>query len=124
MTIYKHSAVYTDLPADTMYVVTGDQVRPWVGGSGKRTGVWKTPKIRTRSYPPFGWLRLNGPMDASAVVRVYGDQQLIYTTPSISARDPVRLPAGRYAMLEFEIESTGAFTSVTLATTAEELERV
>lgn len=124
MTLYKHSAVFTDLVADEMYVATGDQIRPWVGGDSTRTGVWKTPKVRTRQYPAFGWLRVNGPMTSTAVVRVYGDGVLVHTTPAISTRDPVRLPAGRYAMMEFEIESDGPFTSVVLASTAEELTRV
>ncbi len=120
MTTFKHSAAYSDLLTDEMYVVTADVVRPFLSVPS-RVGTWRSPKIVVRAFPSFGWLRVNGQLTDPVTVRIYGDGQLWYTTPPITDREPVRLPPGRYATWEIEVESASRITSVLLASTKEEL---
>lgn len=121
MTIFKHSAIYTDLLTDTLYVLTGDQVRPFFGSASNRTGRWRTPKLITREFPVMAWAKVNGSLDAPVTLRVYANGTLKYTTPPITTRDPVRLPPGRHEIWEIEIESAGDVTSIALASSAQEL---
>lgn len=108
-----------DLLTDTMYVVDGTTVLPQFAGSPV-AAVWKSKRIVLNAFPPFGWLRLEGPV-TSAVVRIYTDGALWYTTPAITHNEPVRLPPGRHREIELEIESSGPVTEIVLATTADEL---
>ncbi len=121
MTVFKHSAVYTDALTDTVYVATGDQVRPLFGSAANRTGRWRTPKFITRQWPGYSWGRVYGSLTAAATVRLYVDEVLAYTTPAIITTQPFRLPPVRGAMWELELECAGRAVGVTLATTIEEL---
>lgn len=121
MTIFKHSAVFVDLLTDTLYAATGDQVRPFFGAATARTARWRSPRFLSRRFPMFGWAKVNGRLTAPVVLRIYADGVLLYTTPAITTRDPVRLPAARCAHWEIEVESAGELSSVLLAATAEEL---
>lgn len=121
MSIYGHSACYVDLLTDVMYVATGNVVRPFFGSDENRTGVWRSPKIITRDYPSFAWAKVNGTLDAPVTLRIYANGALKYTTPPITNREAVRLPAGRHEVWEIEVESAGDINSVAIASTAQEL---
>lgn len=105
--------------ADQLYIAVGTTIRPMFI-SGRRQGIWRSGRIGLNSYPGFAWLRLSGPF-TSAVVRVYADGTLFYTTPSITSTDPVRLPAGRFRDYEFELQSDGRVTAMVLAHSSDEL---
>lgn len=118
------TATFTDLLTDTMYYVNGAAVVPLFAGAAL-TGTWKTKVIVRNDHPGFGWLRINGDdLAAGVVVRVYGDGALYFTSPSLTSRDPVRMPAGRFREWEIEVESAARVHDVMLATTADELEGV
>lgn len=111
--------LYTDTLTDTCYAVIDGDIVPFFA-DGARTGVWRSKKIVLREHPFFAWLRLNGPMTTSGTVRIYADGALWHTT-TISTREPVRLPPGRHKHWEIEIESTGRFSSIVLASKSEGL---
>ena len=114
------TAAFTDLLTDTLYIASGPAVVDFNGGTAA-TGLWKSKRIVIDGYPGFGWLRVNGPTLTGVVVRIYRDGTLFYTTPSITTRNPVRLPAGRAKRWEVEMETVDRITSLVLATTVEEL---
>lgn len=114
-----HSAAYTDLVTDALYVVSGDQVIPMFE-TGLRTGRWRTPLILQPAHPAFAWLRLNGPLSAAVTVRIYANG-VLWHTATLSDRAPVRLPPGRFRHLEVEVESQSRVSSVVLSTTSAEL---
>jgi hypothetical protein len=112
--------LYTDLLTDTLYTVLGTDIVP-VFAVGKRTSIWRSKKIVLRDHPSLAWLRLNGPMAGTAIVRIYGDDGALWHTATVATREPYRLPPGRNKHWEIEIESDAQFTSVALASSTEEL---
>ena len=116
------TAVYTDLLTDTMYFVRGVDIVPEMRGPAL-TGEWRSRIVVNPDHPGFGWLRVNGDLGATAVVRVYADGALFYTSPALATRTPTRMPPGRFRKWEVEVESTARITDVILATSAAELER-
>lgn len=114
------TAAHTDLLTDTLYVAAGPGIVDFNGGAAA-TAVWKSKRLVIDGYPGFGWLRVNGPALTGVVVRVYMDGALFYTTPSITTRNPVRIPHGRGKRWEVEMETSDRITSLVLATTVEEL---
>ena len=108
-----------DLLTDTLYCASGAQAIPLFAGS-RLSATWRSRVVLADLRTLPGWARIDGPFDA-AVLRVYGDGLLVYTTPTIANNLPVRLPAGRYRELEFEVESDGIVTAVVMASSSEEL---
>lgn len=113
------TAVVQDVLTDSYYCAVGAQVLPLFRGS-RVTGLWRSKILPRNHAAAFSYLRLDGPFE-SAVVRIYGDGTLRYTTPAITSNMPVRLPPGRYRETEFELESDGVVTALVLANSAEEL---
>lgn len=119
------SSTFTDLATDTLYVVDDDEVLPWFSGDNELTGTWRSKVIVRNDQPGFGWLRVNADdLTAGVIVRIYGDGALHYTSPSLTSREPVRMPSGRYREWEIEVESTARVNDVVLASSAAELEAV
>jgi hypothetical protein len=116
------SAVVTDLLTDSMYLACGVQVAPMFAAA-PLVATWRSRRFVVDMHPMFAWLRLEGPV-TSAVVRLYGDGALYYTTPAITNNDPIRLPARRFREFEIEIESAGRVTQVVLAHGSDELRQV
>lgn len=110
---------YTDLRTDTLYAVEGEDIVPFLD-TGLRTGVWRSRKFVLPSAPSYAWGRINGLLTGNVTVRLYGDGVLI-STDTISARTPFRIPARRARLWEIEIESTSQVSSVTIASSTEEL---
>lgn len=114
-------AAFTDLVTDTLYVVAGPTVVDYHAGAGQ-VAVWRSRRHVMDNYQGYGWARVNGPALTGVVLRLYGDGTLFYTTPSITSRSPVRLPAGQFKRWELEVETSDRITSVVIATTTAELE--
>ena len=110
---------YTDLRTDTLYAVEGEDIVPFLD-TGLRTAVWRSRKFVLPSAPSYAWGRINGLLTGNVTVRLYGDGVLI-STDTISARTPFRIPARRARLWEIEIESTSQVSSVTIASSTEEL---
>ena len=113
-------ATYVNPATDTMFVLRDFDICQFEAGA-KETVVWRSREYVFNDYPSFGWVRLNGSFSSGAIVRVYRDRVLAYTTPSIMSKDPVRLPAGKAKRWTFEIESADLITSFAVATTSGEL---
>lgn len=113
------TAVLHDPLTDTLYCAAGALALPMRRGD-LMTGTWRSRVVVMDGRPLYAWLRLDGPFE-SALVRVYGDGSLVYTTPAIVDDTPVRLPAQRFREVEFEVESASNVTGMALAHTAEEL---
>jgi len=109
-----------DLLSDTLYVADGTAVKGVVSGA-VTAGTWRSRRYQFPSPISFGWGRLEGPVVGGAVVRLYADGVLVYTTPTITSRDPFRLPARRAKRWEMEIESTDRITGLRLGQSVEEL---
>lgn len=117
------SAVFTDTLTDTMYVADGTNIKAVFGGAGRRTATWKTPKITLPAHVGFAWLKVYGDQTEAApvVVRWYADGALRYTT-TLTDREPVRLPSGRYLEHEVELVSAARVTRVVMAGNTQELQ--
>lgn len=115
------ATAYTDLLTDALYSVTGTSVVP-INSGAVLTGLWRSPRFVLDAYYGFAWLRLTGTITAGAVVRLYADGVLFYTTPTILSADPVRLPPGRFKRVELELESTDRITAMTITSTTGELQ--
>lgn len=115
-------ALHNDLITDTLYVVDGTSIVPLFRGSAYLTGTWRSKVIVRDDHPGFGWLRVNGVLDAPVTVRVYGDGTLRFTATALTTRTPVRMPPGRYREWEIEVESATRVADVVLATSVQELE--
>ena len=116
------TAMLTDLLTDKLYVAVGAGVVP-LTQDAPTAATWRSRKFVLDYQPSFAWCRLEGPL-TSAVVRLYGDGVLFYTTPAITNNEPVRLPAVRCREFEIEIESATRITQVVLANNSEELRQV
>lgn len=115
------TAAHTSLLRDAMYFVLLDEIYTQQVGT-ELIGLWRSKRFVADHHPTFAWLRLEGPV-TSAVVRLYADGELFYTTPAIVDNMPVRLPAGRAREWEIELESTGPVTQIVLTTTSDEMRK-
>ena len=115
------TCLYTDLLTDTLYAAVSTTVLPQrASAADHQTAVFRSAKAVLADQRSFACLRLEGPI-SSAVVRIYADGVLAYTTPSITTQAAVRIPAIRAREWEFEIESAGRVTAIVLAGSAAEL---
>lgn len=112
---------YTDLPTDTLYSVVGTSVIP-INSGAVLTGLWRSPRFVLDAYYGFAWVRLTGTINTGAVVRLYQDSVLFYTTPTILSNDPIRLPAGKSKRIELELESADRITEMKITSTTEEMQ--
>lgn len=114
------TAAFTDYARDLLFVAQGTTVSQVEAGV-RTPGVWRSREYVFNRYPSFGWARVNASFGSGLVVRVYKDGVLYYTTPTITTKDPVRLPAGKAKRWSFEVEGADLATSLVVATTASEL---
>jgi hypothetical protein len=114
------TAAYADLLTDTIYVADGTAVKPMFQGASYAPAVWRSKVLVLNSFPSFGWLRVTGDEAGSVTVKLYGDG-VLYSTSSVAADTPIRLPSRRHRTLEVQIEGSIRITKVTLAGSTEEL---
>lgn len=110
--------VHVDQLSDTLFAVVGTEIVPYRKGASK-TGIWRSKVFIADNHPAYAWGRIEG--EYPAILRLYGDSNLVYTTPSITSGDPFRLPAGRYREFQIEVESASPVMEVRLAERATEL---
>lgn len=115
----QYGTAYTDLLTDTLYVESAGDVIPFLE-TGRRTGIWRTPKFVLASHESYSWAKLVGTLTANVTVRVYRAGALSFTK-TVSTNVPFRLGPGRKQPLEIEIESQSTVVSVIVASSAEEL---
>jgi hypothetical protein len=112
------ASVFNDIFTDTLYVSEGAAIVPMFAGAAQ-TAVWRSKIIVDDEQPSISWARVEG--DYPAVLRLYGDGVLVYTTPNITSNAPFALPAGRYREMQVEVESAARVTEVMLASSVQEL---
>lgn len=117
------TAAYVDRTADALYVVKSNQVVQMNGGSGRLTGLWKSPRITLPAQQALSWVKVYGEQGSTtpAIVRWYGDGELRHTAV-FTGMEPQRLPAGRWLEHEVEIESSARISRVILAGSVQELQ--
>lgn len=115
------ATAYTDLLTDTLYSVAETSVVP-INSGAVLTGLWRSPRFVLDAYYGFAWLRLTGNFNTGAVVRLYENGVLFYTTPTILSNDPVRLPGGKSKRIELELQSSDRFTELKITSTTEEMQ--
>lgn len=115
-------AVYSELLTDTLYAVIGTSITAMHAGA-LALGTWRSRLIKAQSGVPtgFAWIRLNGDLGAGAVVRLFADGALAYTTPTIASGEPLRLPARQARAWEVELSGLARVTSLVLADNTEAL---
>ena len=115
-----YSAVYVDRTIDAIYGSNGTSVYK-LFASGVRTGIWKSKLQVMPAQTGFAWLAVESDFaDGPVTVRWYGDKVLRHTA-TVSSREPVRLPVGRWLEHEVEVESASWLNKVTLASSGDEL---
>lgn len=115
-------ALFADLATDTLYAAVGTEVQPMHGGV-LAAATWRSRVIKDPFGLPtgFSWLRMNGALSAGAVVKLFADGALVYTTPTISNGEPRRLPAIMARAWEVEVSGTARVTSLVMSDTTEGL---
>lgn len=119
------STAYSDMSTDTLYVASGTSIIAVFGGTGRRTGIWRSKKFLLPMQAPMAWLAVEGPHTSATTVRIYveGSSTPWYTV-SVSSNEPVRLPDGRHKEWVIEIEGQSRVTSVTITSTLEEIKQL
>jgi hypothetical protein len=114
------SAFYRDLLSDTLYLASGTTIKAMFSAGTQRDATWKSKIMAMPNYANLGWAQIQGEFDASVTLTLWRDGTLTDTV-TITSRAPVRLSSLRAIEHEVQIESTARVTSLTLASTAQEL---
>lgn len=116
------TALHRDLLSDTLYGVNGAAIVAVNAGAGD-SGVWRSGIVRVPGGIPtgFAWARLQGVFVDGAVLKLYADGVLVYTTPTIMNSDPVRLPDLMARSWEIELSSKDRITSLVVTDDTEAL---
>lgn len=115
------STFYQDVLTDRLYVAQGSNVAALFAGTTPRQATRRTKKFVAPMHSAFAWVCVESNFEAGpVVVHWYGDGQLRHSA-TVSSREPVRLPAGRYLEHEFELVSSSRVNAVTIASSGTEL---
>lgn len=130
MTVGSATTLYLDESTDTLFAAVGTGAVALTGSTtARRTAVW-TKRLSLGDYQHFSWLEVmsdftdkNGNA-ASVVVSIYKDDgtTLIHTA-TVTSREPVRLPDFEEQEIILQVQSKARVTKVTMASSAEELQR-
>lgn len=117
------SAAFVDRINDTLFIASGTSIQAVFGGSTRRVGKWRSPKVTLQVQSAMAWLKVYGNQTAESpvTVRWYGDGELRHTS-TVTSLQPVRLPPGRWLEHEVELESTARVTRLVLTSTTAELQ--
>ncbi|MGE4243999.1 hypothetical protein [Ramlibacter sp.] len=115
------SAFYRDLLTDTLYYSTGTAIKSFATSASKRTATWKSPIEVNPRFIGYTWVQADSNYEATVTVKAYAAGTLNSTTV-LDSRAAVKgiVPADEREW-EVQVESAARVTSVTLATTAQEL---
>jgi hypothetical protein len=115
------TAAHYDQASGKLYLMVGNDIVEWCGGSSYYTASWKSGKVKLPKPVNLGWLEVashNYPLTA----KVYADG-VLKSTQTISSGNPVSLPAGFTAMVwELEIIGGNGVYQAALATSVQELQ--
>lgn len=135
------SAIYADRSTDTLYGVvasTRKAIKLFSNSTQRRVALFRSKRMVLDTYISTAWLRVLGEQSVQrpAMVRVFGyairadgTEVEVLVTPSsgkytITNTLPVRMPPGRYLEYEVEVVSSARLTSVTIASSTQELQAV
>lgn len=118
------SAVFADSLTDALFFCQGNAIRK-AFATGRRVGVWRSAKFISAAPTTLAWAQVYGSLSQGvpATLRWYGDGVLRHTE-TVTDELPHRLPSGRYATHEIEVESASRLTRVTAASSTQELKSV
>lgn len=117
------SAFYVDKANDQVYMAQGTTIKALGGGTGRRTGLWRS-KVAVMAKPTgWRWLQVNAPFPATVTVRIYRDG-VLWHTKAVTNNKPSNLPPSKGIEWEVEVESTSRVEQVTIASSTEELKDV
>lgn len=117
------SAFYRDLITGTLYLATGNTITALFKGNSKRTATWKS-KVDIEPAPRnFAWAQVDSDFEGNLTVKLWRDGVLT-DTRTITSRRPVRLASLRGIEHVFEVSGAAKATSLTLASTADELKQL
>lgn len=108
---------------DGLYVLDGTSVLEMLPAAGAgMAGEWHSKTWRLPKPQSFCWLLVDfaGP---SATVKVYADGSLHHSA-TVTGRQPVRLPPGRFAEWRVEVVASARIDGVVLASSTDELKAV
>jgi hypothetical protein len=115
------TCLYNDPITDTLYAANGTSISALFShASNKRTGVYRTGVIKLEAQTGFAWLQIDSDFTSSVVLQWFGDGSLVYTA-TVTSIAPVRLPAGRYLEHQLVLTTASRVTSVTMASSTQEL---
>lgn len=117
------TAFYRDLVTDTLYLASGTAIKSLYTAGTKRTASWKGKKAVLPRYANLGWLQVDSEFESAVTVKLYRDGTLT-DTKVVTSRAPVRLSSVRALEHEVQVEGAAKVTSVTLASSAQELRQV
>jgi hypothetical protein len=117
------TAFFRDLLSDTLYAAEGTTIKSLFTSASKRTAVWKSPRIVLPAFTSMAWAQADSDYGANLTVKSYGNGTLLATT-TLSDRKAKRHPHGREREWEVQVEGAINATSVTLASSTEELKAV
>jgi hypothetical protein len=120
------SAFFEDKISDTLYAAMGTGVYALFSAGTSRVGTYKTGTIRTPSYDSMAWIQVDSDLSGDVTVNWYADGSLKHSKvihPS-NGIAPLRLPSGIVKEHVVEVISSAGITSVTLASSTEELRSV
>jgi hypothetical protein len=118
------SAAYVDRVNDIMYVADGTTIKAVYGSASKRTALWRSKIFRLDRPMPMCWLMVDADFDGSTsvTVRIYTDESgTAWHTATVTTDEPVRLPPGVYRDWQIEVESTLRLSTITIASSTDEL---
>jgi hypothetical protein len=120
----KGTALYVDKATDTLYYIDGTSIKAmFADKTSTRVGAYWTGIIQTPKYDAMAWLQVDSTFANPVTVRWYADGALRYVA-TVATNKPVRLPAGRYREHMVCIESSDRITSLTMASSTDELKGV
>lgn len=114
------TAMFVDLPTDTLYVVNGTTINAAFRATDRRTARWKSNLMTFEAQAPLAWAKVYSDFTEPVTLRWTADGQLRHTM-TFTSLEPQRLPPGRWLEHEVEIESRARVTKVVLTTSSEEL---
>lgn len=123
------SAAFVNQATGKLYAVNGTSIVEVFGAAGRRTGVWKSGRVRLPRPSGPAWRQLAGDFEAGPVtMRVTGyvirSGSSKTTTYTIGNGNPGRTPPGFYDEYEVEIEGQSTITEAVLAPTTDDLKQL
>ena len=117
---YYATAGYRDLKADAFYIVMNGYLYEW-GKGESLTAIWRSKVFDTPAIN-FSLAQVKAPDFSDVIVRIYCDDVLTFTHQLTDEHNGTFwLPDGLYTRWQVEVETTKPVSSISLATSRNEL---